>query len=90
MEGWRPLSVFFKVLSVSFHHFVNNGFFHRVSCLSTSGTPLAFVDMNIMGTHGCKGIEKIFLGSVAERVVGKAPCPVMTFNPYCIPGTVPA
>ncbi len=36
----------------------------------------------VLGTHGAKGLEKIVLGSVAERVVKKSPCPVLTFNPY--------
>ena len=36
----------------------------------------------IMGTHGAKGIEKIMLGSVAERVIKRATCPVLVFNPY--------
>jgi nucleotide-binding universal stress UspA family protein len=34
--------------------------------------------MIVMGTHGRTGFAKLFLGSVAERVVGSAPCPVMT------------
>jgi len=40
------------------------------------------VDMIIMGTHGYKGLEKVLFGSVAERIVKTAPCPVLTFNPY--------
>lgn len=40
------------------------------------------VDMIIMGTHGYKGLEKVLFGSVAEKVVKTAPCPVLTFNPY--------
>jgi nucleotide-binding universal stress UspA family protein len=40
------------------------------------------VDMIIMGTHGYKGLEKVLFGSVAERVVKTAPCPVLTINPY--------
>ena len=36
----------------------------------------------IIGTHGARGIEKILMGSVAERVVHQAPCPVLLFNPY--------
>jgi nucleotide-binding universal stress UspA family protein len=35
-------------------------------------------DMIVMGTHGRSGLAKLFLGSVAERVVGAAPCPVLT------------
>lgn len=36
------------------------------------------VDLIVMGTHGRSGIAKLFLGSVAERVVATAPCPVLT------------
>lgn len=36
----------------------------------------------IMGTHGAQGIEKIMLGSVAERVLKRADCPILVFNPY--------
>jgi nucleotide-binding universal stress UspA family protein len=38
-------------------------------------------DMIIVGTHGAKGLERIILGSTAERVIKKASCPVLTFNP---------
>jgi len=40
------------------------------------------VDMIIMGTHGYKGLEKVMFGSIAEKVVKTAPCPVLTINPY--------
>ncbi len=39
-------------------------------------------DMIIMGTHGYKGLEKIMFGSVADKVVRTALCPVTTINPY--------
>jgi nucleotide-binding universal stress UspA family protein len=39
-------------------------------------------DLIILGTHGRKGLEKMWLGSVAERVVRRAPCPTLTCNPY--------
>lgn len=39
-------------------------------------------DLIIMGTHGYKGLEKIMFGSVADKVVRSAPCPVLTINPY--------
>lgn len=39
-------------------------------------------DMIIIGTHGTKGLEKILIGSTADRVVKKAPCPVLVFNPF--------
>lgn len=39
-------------------------------------------DMIIMGTHGYKGFERIIFGSVADKVVKNACCPVLTINPY--------
>jgi universal stress protein A len=35
------------------------------------------VDLIIMGTHGRTGLKHILLGSVAEKVVRLAPCPVL-------------
>lgn len=38
-------------------------------------------DLIVMATHGRKGLRHFVLGSVAERVVREAPCPVLSFNP---------
>src|SRR6266446_6499506 len=38
----------------------------------------ARVDMIVMGTHGRTGVEHLLLGSVAEKVVRLAACPVLT------------
>ncbi|HYM23924.1 MAG TPA: universal stress protein [Vicinamibacterales bacterium] len=35
-------------------------------------------DLIVVGTHGRHGLPKLLLGSVAERVVRLAPCPVLT------------
>lgn len=35
-------------------------------------------DLVVMGTHGRRGAERLFLGSVAERLIHRLPCPVMT------------
>jgi nucleotide-binding universal stress UspA family protein len=35
-------------------------------------------DLIVMGTHGRRGLSHALMGSVAERVVRKAPCPVLT------------
>jgi nucleotide-binding universal stress UspA family protein len=36
------------------------------------------VDLVVIGTRGLSGIKHLLLGSIAERVVQKAPCPVLT------------
>ncbi|MGO9454108.1 MAG: universal stress protein [Candidatus Binataceae bacterium] len=38
-------------------------------------------ELIVMATHGRKGLRRLVLGSVAERVVREAPCPVLTVNP---------
>jgi len=40
------------------------------------------MDLVIVGTHGRKGLEKVFFGSVAEKVVKTCPVPVLSINPY--------
>jgi nucleotide-binding universal stress UspA family protein len=35
-------------------------------------------DLIVMGTHGRRGLRRLLMGSVAEQVVRKAPCPVVT------------
>ena len=36
------------------------------------------IDVIVMGTHGRSGLAHLMMGSVAERVVRAAPCPVLT------------
>jgi nucleotide-binding universal stress UspA family protein len=38
-------------------------------------------DLIVMGTHGRGGVTHLLLGSVAEKVVRKAPCAVLTVGP---------
>lgn len=35
-------------------------------------------DLLVIGTHGRSGLSKLLLGSVAERLIRVAPCPVLT------------
>ncbi len=58
-------------------------------CESRSGAPadeiLEYasqrdIDLIVMGTHGREGIARALLGSVAETVVRKASCPVLTVH----------
>jgi nucleotide-binding universal stress UspA family protein len=60
---------------------------HRVTAVAVVATPyfeiLAYavthkVDLIVMGTHGRSGVSHLLLGSIAERVVRTAPCPVLT------------
>jgi nucleotide-binding universal stress UspA family protein len=37
-------------------------------------------DLIIIGTHGRSGVERFLIGSVAEKVVRHAPCPVLTVS----------
>ncbi len=46
-------------------------------------------DLLVMGTHGRSGFDRFFLGSVTEKVLRKAPCPVLTVPPHA-PATPPA
>jgi nucleotide-binding universal stress UspA family protein len=62
----------------------------RVVRIATEGTPFLEIiryakehqiDIIVMGTHGRAGLSHIMMGSVAERVVRKSPCPVLTVRP---------
>jgi nucleotide-binding universal stress UspA family protein len=39
------------------------------------------VDLIVMTTHGRTGLSHLVMGSVAERIVRTAPCPVLTIRP---------
>jgi len=39
------------------------------------------IDLVVLGTHGRTGVEKILLGSVAEKIFRRAHCPVLTVGP---------
>ncbi len=38
-------------------------------------------DLIVLGTHGLSGFQHLMLGSVTERMLRKAPCPVLTVPP---------
>ncbi len=37
-------------------------------------------DLVVMGTHGRTGLARLFMGSVAQKVVARATCPVLTVH----------
>jgi nucleotide-binding universal stress UspA family protein len=55
------------------------------SCLSVADAVVDYaktnaIDLIITGTHGRGAVKRFLLGSVAERVVRTAPCPVLTVH----------
>jgi universal stress protein A len=40
------------------------------------------VDLIVMSTHGRTGLSRVLLGSVTERVIRNAPCPVLAIPPH--------
>jgi nucleotide-binding universal stress UspA family protein len=46
-------------------------------------------DLVVMGTHGRSGFERLLIGSVAEKVLRKAPCPVLLVPPHASPTAHP-
>lgn len=47
-------------------------------------------DLIVIGTHGRTGMAHLLLGSVAERIVRTAPCPVLTVRDTPAPAATPA
>lgn len=69
-----------------------------IEAVVRAGTPAAGIvdealslnaDLLVMGTHGRSGFDRLLLGAVAERVLRKASCPVMTV-PGQLPDAMPA
>jgi nucleotide-binding universal stress UspA family protein len=62
----------------------------KVVVLTSSAPALAIlsyareaqIDLIIMGTHGRGGFANFFMGSVAQKVVRAAPCPVLTVRSH--------
>jgi nucleotide-binding universal stress UspA family protein len=46
-------------------------------------------DLIVMGTHGRTGLEYMLLGSVAEKIVRRAHCPVLTIRPQAFQFAMP-
>ena len=60
---------------------------HRVVVGEAASTVLSVAeegkhDLIIMGTHGRRGLPRLLLGSVAQKIVARAHCPVLTVHLY--------
>lgn len=73
----------------------------RAVVLDSNETALAIVnyarsariDLIVIGTHGRSGVSHVLMGSVAEKVVRMAPCPVLTVHhpehEFIVPNALP-
>jgi nucleotide-binding universal stress UspA family protein len=43
------------------------------------------IDLVVMATHGRGGVARLVLGSVTDKVVRSAPCPVLTMREHPLP-----
>jgi universal stress protein A len=71
----------------------------RVTCAALPGQPAAEIvahaarsgaDLLVVGAHGHSAVSRLMLGSVAEQVVRRAPCPVLVVPPAAGTNTVAA
>lgn len=79
-EGEKTLAEFTE------RHFSGMNHRAKVTCGDFSEEILNFAkeeqaDMIVMGTHGRKGMDRLLFGSVAEKVLRQAPCPVVAVRP---------
>jgi nucleotide-binding universal stress UspA family protein len=73
LEEWRQLAVKAGAKQVSLETAVGDPAGEIVRIAQEKKA-----DLVVMGTHGRTGIEHALMGSIAERVVRRAKCPVLT------------
>ncbi len=65
----------------------------EIDCIAVEGQPAEAIrlvaeqqraGLIVMGTHGRRGVAHLLLGSVAERLLRRAPCPVLTVGRACV------
>jgi nucleotide-binding universal stress UspA family protein len=61
------------------------GFTHRLTMGDPAGEIVRIAEeeqatMIVLGTHGRTGMTRLLMGSVAEAVVRRAPCPVLVYR----------
>lgn len=77
----------YEVASTQLRDLMPGGFQGAWDVMVVTGSPAEAIvraaqdcaaDLIVMGTHGHTGLQHVLLGSIAEKVVRLAPCPVMT------------
>lgn len=76
LAEWKAIAVAAGVTSVEAATAVGEPAHEIVTFATEHG-----MDLVVVGTHGRTGLTHALMGSVAERVVRKAPCPVLTVRP---------
>jgi nucleotide-binding universal stress UspA family protein len=76
LEEWRDEAVRLGAPTVDVVKAIGEPAAEIVSFAAAQG-----VDLLVLGTHGRSGLEHALMGSIAERVVRKARCPVLTVRP---------
>ncbi len=76
LEEWRIEAARIAGGRVTTHKAVGEPAAEIVSFARSAGS-----DLVVVGTHGRTGLEHALMGSVAERVVRRAHCPVLTVRP---------
>ena len=79
-EAERSLAIYAesaRAMSVSVREIVREGY--PASVIQEEARE-ENADMIVMGSRGLSGLKHLLLGSIAERVVQKAHCPVLTLN----------
>ncbi|HET9553035.1 MAG TPA: universal stress protein [Anaeromyxobacteraceae bacterium] len=76
LDEWKGIATGLGVASVDAATAVGEPAHEIVAFAKEKGS-----DLVVVGTHGRTGLQHALMGSVAERVVRKAPCPVLTVRP---------
>ncbi|MCM2333557.1 MAG: universal stress protein, partial [Anaeromyxobacteraceae bacterium] len=76
LDEWRAIAAGLGPATVDAATAVGEPAYEIISYAKEKG-----IDLVVVGTHGRTGLTHALMGSVAERVVRKAPCPVLTVRP---------
>ena len=78
----RELADLVKNAGLDYQGLVAEG---AIETIVTAWTAEHGIDLIVIGTHGRKGMERLFLGSTAESIFRAANCPVLTVGPNVRP-----